>query len=596
MSNPPNGSGFFSGSVVLPEVNSTDALVADLTATVAEVTASATAAQASSVTASTAARNALISETNVANLAQQATTTVNAATSAAAQAQAAISAANTTLTTAQAAATTATTQAGNAATSASAAAASQASATASQTAATASQSAAAGSASTASTAATTATNQATAAGQSATNAAASASAASTSASSAASSQSAASTSAANAAASATGAGNSSVAAANSATNASTSATTATNQAAAAAASAALAAQNAAAVALPIPVTSGGTGGTTLATARSNLGIAQLSGRNRIINGQGAISQRAQVTNSTTTGTSNIIYGGPDRWRMVNNGGGGGFAQNQGTMVYNGVTYPCVVQTVITAAADLSGTNTWFGLNQTIEGFNCFDLVGQPVVVSFLFRASVAGSYSVCFRDGGGAAAYVSQFTVAANTPTYVVVPIPAVPLTASMPMTTAVGAVLSIGAMNSGAYIAPSTNTWLSGNYQRASGTVAWTQTVGATIAVTNVQLEVGTQPTPYEWESVATTLLKCQRYYETGQYYFYGYANQSNFAMLGLVTMQVNKRGQPSYTSQYQSGSGVVTSLTFNPLNTSEFALYTTSTAVGPASWTAAWQANSEI
>lgn len=140
MTNPVNPSGFFSGTVTPPEVNSTDALVNELTAmlkTAASANASALAAQAA---AASAANNALISESNVAHLAQQSNTTLAAATAAVATATATASAAASAVTLATDEATESAT---SAATSASAASSSQAAAVSAQAAALASANSAA---------------------------------------------------------------------------------------------------------------------------------------------------------------------------------------------------------------------------------------------------------------------------------------------------------------------------------------------------------------------------------------------------------------------------------------------------------------------
>jgi len=191
--------------------------------TLAQIEAGSSAAAASAAAAATSQNAAATSATNAAN--SQGVAAANAAT--------------------------ATARASEAATSAAAASTSAEAAAIAQTGSDASATAAATSSANAATSATAASN--------------SASAASTSATDAASSQTTAANAATNAASSAT-------AAATSATNAQTYAADSGTQATAAAASAVAAATSAASIALPLPLASGGTGASTEAAARTNLGL------------------------------------------------------------------------------------------------------------------------------------------------------------------------------------------------------------------------------------------------------------------------------------------------------------------------------------
>ena len=234
------------------------------------------------------------------------------------------------------------------------------------------------------------------------------------------------------------------------------------------------------------------------------------GRNRIINGDCRVVQRG-----TLVAPSASAYGGPDRFNASISGAGGQFTQAAGTLVHGAVTKSCVTQTVNTAMTDASAVKFWSGICQYIEGLNSFDLVGQAVTVSFLFKASVAGTYSVALRDAAAAWSYVTTFTVAANIVTKVAIPIQAIPNAAGVPNTAALGLQLWIGAQNTGSYSTSTLNSWQNANYITASAVTQWALTAGATISVTELQLEAGSVATEFERRSYGSELALCQRYYE---------------------------------------------------------------------------------
>lgn len=242
--------------------------------------------------------------------------------------------------------------------------------------------------------------------------------------------------------------------------------------------------------------------------------AYIPGRRRNANGACNVQQRASV--AVTAGSA--VYGGPDRYKASNTTSAGGqFTQSAGTITYNGVARPAIVQTVNTAATNLASANYWSGILTYLEGFDVYDMVGQPVAIQFVFQASVIGNYSVALRDQNATYSYVTSINVAvANTPQLYEIQIPAIPLAATMPFGNGIALQLWIGAQNVGGatYNTATRNTWLNGNYIAASNLVTWATTVGATISLTDLQIESGPACTPFERRSQAAELALCQRYY----------------------------------------------------------------------------------
>lgn len=244
-------------------------------------------------------------------------------------------------------------------------------------------------------------------------------------------------------------------------------------------------------------------------------LGAVSGRNRIINGNCNIAQRGSLVLST--GVSG--YGGPDRFNCTNgNSAGGQFTQSLGSITYNGVTKNAVVQTVNTAVASLTGTNFWYGIGQSIEGTNCYDLLGQPVAISFIFNTNVTGTYSVVLRDGNLSNSYVATFSATANTPVKVKIPVAVLPTYLSIPNTNAAGLIVTVGSLNQGSYQTSSLNAWGAGNFLMASGSVNWGANTNNFIAVTELQLEAGSVSMPYEEIDFGRQLQQCYRYYNAWQ------------------------------------------------------------------------------
>jgi hypothetical protein len=274
-----------------------------------------------------------------------------------------------------------------------------------------------------------------------------------------------------------------------------------------------------------------------AQALNNLASTQLAFRNRIINGACNIVQRVNI--SCTTGIGG--YGAPDRYYAYNGSSGGEFTQSQGTITYNGIVHNAVVQTVNTAIASTTGTNYWDGITQKIEGYNCHDLLGQPVTVSFIFNTNVSGTYSVSICDGAYANTIVAIFTAIANTPVKVIIPIPILPLTLTIPNTNALGLQVNIGAINTGTFQTAVTGIWQTGDYIMATGATNWGSTAGNFIALTNLQLEAGTSATPFENTGPAIEMIRCQRYYQTLQFFqtLYGTSGAAIEIPFNFTTMR---------------------------------------------------------
>jgi hypothetical protein len=318
----------------------------------------------------------------------------------------------------------------------------------------------------------------------------------------------------------------------------------------------------------------------------------LAGRNRIINGDCRVAQRASLVCSNTVSG----YGGPDRF-LAGNTAGGQFTQSYGTITYGGVTLNAVVQTVNTALASVPTGDLWTGIQHRIEGYNAYDLIGQPVMISFIFNTNVTGTYSISLADGAAAYTYVATFAATANTPTKVVIPVTALPSTLTVPNTASVGLYLSIGGLTATGGQTSTLNTWQSGNYGSATTATNWAATANNFISLTNLQLEAGTIATQFEREAVSITLAKCQRYfwlYAAPSVDLQGmHTNTTTGYVFGLF-FPVQMRSTPTATLagtwQWTNSAGQGGTITANAQSASQYYLAAASTATAASTFSSGY------
>jgi hypothetical protein len=314
--------------------------------------------------------------------------------------------------------------------------------------------------------------------------------------------------------------------------------------------------------------------------------AALAGmRNRIINGCCRINQRPAIAVTQSNGSG--LYGGPDHYQTFNTGpaANGQFTQSNTTMTVGGMTRPAIMQYVNSPVVNFSGANVWGGFTSRVEGFDCFDMIGQPATLSFLFYTNVGGTYSVSIADGAGSNSHVSTFIAVASQPQKVIIPIATLPLTLGTPISNAIGLSIFIGRLNTGQSTSV-LNTWQPAIYVNSPAQVNWGATTGNFMVMSELQLEIGSIATPFERRPVSLELALCQRYYEqlggVSQYdiLFQGYGLAGTACSL-TVPFKATKRIVPSYT---KVGTWFVSNCAqpavVGPLNVNSIILNTTVTA----------------
>jgi hypothetical protein len=234
-------------------------------------------------------------------------------------------------------------------------------------------------------------------------------------------------------------------------------------------------------------------------------------RNRIINGDMRIDQRNNGASVAVTGSTYTL----DRWRL-------GLASSQRMSVQRVSDAPAgftnsILFTVTTAGSATAGDLIY--LQQNIEGFNVSDLgfgtaSAQPVTASFWVKSSVTGLKSISLNNGALNRAYCTTYNIdVANTWEYKTVTMPG-DTTGTWETGNGNGLELHFN-FQVGPTFETTLNAWAAGRFYSAASVPDITDTSGATISFTGVQLEAGSVATPFERRPYGTELMLCQRYFE---------------------------------------------------------------------------------
>ena len=224
---------------------------------------------------------------------------------------------------------------------------------------------------------------------------------------------------------------------------------------------------------------------------------------------------------------------------------------------------------------------------------------SPVTLSFLVSVGTGGggTYSGSIRNAAGSRSYVFTFPVQANLWTPISITIPG-DITGtwlqSDPNAVAVDLLFDLGC---GSTYRSTAGSWQAGNFIGATGAQQFvTQAVNNILQFANIQLEVGSQATPFDWRSPTVALAECQRYYSVKNglsMTLYGVAGTTFGQSIALpVTMRTATPIITPVSPAYSNASGLTTS---NVTQDNVF-VYATITATGGAQWSTNLTANAEI
>jgi hypothetical protein len=236
-------------------------------------------------------------------------------------------------------------------------------------------------------------------------------------------------------------------------------------------------------------------------------------KNRIINGAMVIDQRNA---GASVSIINAVGYTVDRFYGIQAIATSKFTVQQSSTVPTGFT-KSVVLTSSSAYTVLS--SDYFLYRQTIEGFNVADLGwgtanAQTVTLSFWVRSSLTGTFGGSFSNGDSNRSYPFSYTInAANTFEQKTITI--VGDTTGTWATDNSGGIVVNWSLGMGSTYEGTVNVWAGTFYGAPTGAVDLVATNGATLYITGVQLEKGSQATAFDYRPYGAELQLCQRYFE---------------------------------------------------------------------------------
>jgi len=300
----------------------------------------------------------------------------------------------------------------------------------------------------------------------------------------------------------------------------------------------------------------------------------LSNRNLIINGGMEVAQRGtSVTGVTSSGFNTV-----DRFQYAEGSGGGsaGFTISQSTEAPDGFGNSFKFE--VTTTDTLTGGENCL-IRTRLEGrdmqrFKFGSSSAESMTVSFFVRASLTGTYGLQVMVGPSSQRTAMQsYTVnSANTWEYKTITF-AGSTDYAIPNDSSRGFDLNF-MLDSGPDDLTAPYAFTSDAAFRApTGQVNFVQTSGATFHVTGVQVEVGTEATPFEHRSFGQELALCQRYYQQ---------------IVGVSDQTIIGSGRANGTTVAEVAVPLAVSLRASPtLNSLAFALFGTSGAGASATST---------
>ena len=271
----------------------------------------------------------------------------------------------------------------------------------------------------------------------------------------------------------------------------------------------------------------------------------LGTKNLIINGNMRIDQRNAGASVTPTNNEHCL----DRYRNIVTQSSK-YSVQQVSDAPSGFTNSLKV-TSLSSYSITSGDI--FAISQRIEGYNIAHLDwgtanAKTVTLSFWVKSSLTGTFGGAFRNQVPDRDYPFSYTInAADTWEQKSITISG-ETTGTWLSNNGIGIRLSFG-FGVGATYSGTAGVWASSNIVSSTGATSIVGTSGATWQITGVQLEVGTEATPFENRPYDMELQRCMRYFETGTARQYG-SSDGTLNIVHEETFKVQKRATPTMTN----------------------------------------------
>jgi len=245
--------------------------------------------------------------------------------------------------------------------------------------------------------------------------------------------------------------------------------------------------------------------------------SQIGGRrNMVINGAMQVSQRH--------GTSVYaqINDGLSLDRFKGNSYDGGIATGKYTVQQSSTAPDDFSHSLLvtSSASTADNANNIFDIEQRIEGYNTAHLnygssSAKTITLSFYVRSSLTGTFGGALKNSDRNRAYAFSYTInSADTFERKEITITGDTSGTWVGSTNGIGLWVSFG-LGVGSTRSATAGAWGSGDIFSSTGATSVVGTSGATWYITGVQLEVGSQATPFQHVRISEQLQECQRYFQ---------------------------------------------------------------------------------
>ena len=239
-------------------------------------------------------------------------------------------------------------------------------------------------------------------------------------------------------------------------------------------------------------------------------------KNRIINGNMAISQGAAAATITPAVTSAYATNYPvDRFEVIV-GAGSKLTTAQSSTAATGFNF----STLITSSSSYTvGDGEVFAIRHKIEGFNTSDLAfgtvnAQKITLSFWVRSSVTGTFGGSIQNSAANRSYPFEYTInVIDTFEYKTITIPGDTSGTWIGATNGIGLTINFG-LGVHANKSGTANAWAGADYRSATSATSVVAANLRTFYITGVQVEKGSTATSFDYRPYTTELALCQRYY----------------------------------------------------------------------------------
>ena len=325
---------------------------------------------------------------------------------------------------------------------------------------------------------------------------------------------------------------------------------------------------------------------TTQEARDVIGAGR---RNLIINGDMRIWQRTD--GAAVTGATSLKFG-PDRWMFEEGCDNLVTTMSRSTDTPSGQGFKYSFQLSPSTVESTHESGDFAQYMYFIEGYDFApaqwgNADAKPCTLSFWFKTSMGGQHYVTVCSSGGVDVWSTSITSIANAWEHHAITIPP-PTTGTWNTTSGRGLEIRIGLMESPSVTVATSELWYHGGSAYngfADAHSEWAFSTSNNAYLTGVQLEIGSQATPFEHRPYAEELALCQRYFtfipsgtvfpgrgNSGSSYIYSYSLPVPLRASPTVATDNNLAHGTFTMRRYRDGTGISDSTSTPTTNSTYF------------------------